>query len=232
MFLADVERRLIRWGDAVYVIEVGPDGVRLLPASSWDVRGGYDPAGWRYRVNLAGPDITTTRTPARGRCLRWATSPRRPWRGVSPLAWASETGRLSGALEEALADETGGPRGTVLLIPESQREATDEDSEGADPLAGPRSDLVRLRGSLALVETMAGGYGDKGGRPDSDWKPRRVGAELPEVLARLRGDAALSIYAACGVPPSLVDPPLGRDRPARSMAAVPARLGVPGGAHR
>lgn len=205
-FLADVGRRLIRSGDAAYMIEVGPDGVRLLPASSWDVRGGYDPAGWRYRVNRAGPDTTTTRTlPADGVVhLRWATSPGRPWQGVSPLAWASETGRLSGALEEALADESTGPRGHVLPIPESQREPTDEDAEGDDPLAGLRRDLVRLRGSLALVETMAGGYGDRGGRPDADWKPRRVGAEPPDVLARLRSDAALSVYSACGVPPSLV----------------------------
>ena len=66
-FLSDVGRRLIRFGDAVYVIEVGPAGVRLFPASDWDVRGGYDPATWRYRVTLAGPDSTTTRTVRRGR---------------------------------------------------------------------------------------------------------------------------------------------------------------------
>ena len=208
-FLSDVGRRLIRHGDCVYVIEVGPAGVRLFPASDWDVRGGYDPATWRYRVSLAGPDSTTTRTvPAAGVIhLRWAASPRQPWRGLSPLAWASETGRLSGALEEALADESGGPRGHVLPIPEGQREPTDDDADGDDPLADLRADLVRLRGGLAMVETMGGGYGDKGARPDSDWKSRRIGAEPPEVLATLRSDAAMSIYAACGVPPSLVTLP-------------------------
>ena len=208
-FLADVGRRLIRSGDALYVIEVGAGGVRLIPASSWDVRGGFDPAGWRYRVNLAGPDTTTTRTlPAAGVIhLRWSTAPGRPWAGVSPLQWASDTGRLSGALEEALADESAGPRGHVLPIPEGQREPTDDDADGDDPLAGLRSDLHRLRGSLALVESMSGGYGDKGGRPDADWKSRRIGAEPPDVLAKLRSDAALSIFAACGVPPSLVTLP-------------------------
>ena len=208
-FLSDLGRRLIRAGDAVYVIEVGPDGVILLPAATWDVAGSYDPAGWRYRVTLAGPDVTVTRTvPAAGVVhVTWATAPGRPWAGVSPLAWASETGRLSGALEEALADEAAGPRGSVLPIPESQREPTDDDADGDDPLAGLRGDLLRLRGSLALVESMAGGYGDRGGRPDADWKSRRIGAEPPDVLATLRSDAALTIYAACGVPPSLVTMP-------------------------
>ena len=209
VFLADVGRRLIRSGDALYMISIGPDGTILLPAAAWDVLGGYDPAGWRYRVTLAGPDVTVTRTiPAAGVIhLRWATAPGRPWCGVSPLAWASETGRLAGSIEEALADETAGPRGSVLPIPESQREPTDDDADGDDPLAGLRGDLLRLRGSLALVESMAGGYGDRGGRPDADWKSRRIGAEPPDVLATLRSDAALSIYAACGVPPSLVTMP-------------------------
>ena len=209
VFLADVGRRLIRSGDALYMISIGPAGTILLPAAAWDVLGGYDPAGWRYRVTLAGPDVTVTRTvPAAGVVhVTWATAPGRPWAGVSPLAWASETGRLSGALEEALADETAGPRGSVLPIPESQREPTDDDSDGDDPLAGLRGDLLRLRGSLALVESMAGGYGDRGGRPDADWKSRRIGAEPPDVLATLRSDAALSIYSACGVPPSLVTMP-------------------------
>ena len=174
-----------------------------------DVSGSYDPATWRYRVSLAAPDTTTTRTlPAAGVVhLRWSTAPGRPWAGVSPLQWASDTGRLYRALEEALADESAGPRGHVLPIPEGQREPTDDDADGDDPLADLRGDLVRLRGALALVETMGGGYGDKGARPDSDWKSRRSGAEPPDVLAKLRTDAAMSILAACGLPASLVTMP-------------------------
>ena len=208
-FLADVGRRLIRSGDALYVISIGPAGTILLPAVAWDVHGGFDPAGWFYRATLAGPDVTVTRTvPAAGVVhVTWATAPGRPWAGVSPLAWASETGRLSGALEEALADEAAGPRGSVLPIPESQREPTADDAAGDDPLAGLRGDLLRLRGGLAMVETMAGGYGDRGSRPDADWRARRIGAEPPDALATLRSDAALSIFSACGVPPSLVAMP-------------------------
>ena len=35
VFLADVGRRLIRSGDALYMITVGPDGTILLPAAAW-----------------------------------------------------------------------------------------------------------------------------------------------------------------------------------------------------
>lgn len=207
--LADIGRRLIRTGDSLHVIDVGPAGVRLLPASQWEVRGGPDPASWWYRVSLAGPDGTATRpVPAAGVVhLRWATAAHAPWRGIGPIQWAIQTGRLSGELEAALADEAAGPRGHVLPAPEGQREATDDDDDDDDPLAAIRADLVKLKGGLALVETMASGYGDRGGRPDADWKPRRIGANPPDALDAIRTGAALAVYAACGVPPSLVTLP-------------------------
>ncbi len=208
VFLADVGRRLIRSGDALYVIEIGPAGAMLLPASRWDVHGSFNPATWRYRVTLAGPDTTTTRTvDAAGVVhLRWSAAAHAPWRGCGPLGWATATGRLAGSLEQALADETAGPRGSVLPVPEGLREPTD-DAADADPLAPLRADLAKLRGGLAVVESMAGGFGDRGGRPDSDWKARRLGADPPEGLIDLRAGAALAVYAACGVPPSLVTLP-------------------------
>ena len=53
--LALMARDLIRRGESVHVIEVGRDGVRLTPAGSWDVRGGFDPLTWRYRCDVFGP---------------------------------------------------------------------------------------------------------------------------------------------------------------------------------
>ena len=236
VFLADAGRRLIRSGDALYVIEVGPTGAMLLPASQWDVHGSYDPATWFYRLTMAGPDTTTTRTVTAAGVvhLRWSAAAHAPWRGVGPLQWARQTGRLAGSLEQALADESGGPRGSVLPAPEGQREATDDDAADADPLAPLRADLAKLRGGLAVVESMAGGFGDRGGRPDSDWKPRRIGAEPPEALIDLRAGAALAVYAACGVRRAAELAYLaGRwYGPARSVEAVPARLRRTRGAHR
>ena len=171
------------------------------------------PSGpWTYQATLTGPSTTETRwvlDEGVVHCL-YAFSELQPWRGIGPLQWATSTGRLASALEAALADEAGGPRGTLIPVPEQQQEATDGadgEPDGQDPLASLRADLARLRGSVALVETMAGGYGDRGGRPDSDWKGRRIGADPPEALNGLRTGAALTVFGACGVPPSLVTLP-------------------------
>ena len=101
-------------------------------------------------------------------------------RYVAATVGVAKPGGCLARLEEALADESGGPRGHVLPIPEGQREPTDDDADGDDPLADLRGDLVRLRGALALVETMASGYGDKSaggliliGRRDGSERNRR-----------------------------------------------------------
>ena len=206
--LASIGRRLIRRGESCHVIAVGDTGaVRLLEAGWWDVQGSA--AGpWTYQATLTGPSTTETRrVPEEGVVhAMYAFSERQPWRGVGPLSWAAATGRLAAALERALADEAGGPVGNLIAVPEGQPEPADGD-DGDDPLASLRSDLAKLRGSLALVETLAGGWSDKGGRPDADWKPRRIGADPPAALPELRTGAALTVFGACGVPPSLVTLP-------------------------
>ena len=113
--------------------------------------------------------------------------------------------RLASAIEKALADEAGSPVGSIIPVPQGQQ--TVEDDDGNDPLAALNADVAKLRGGVALVETLAGGFGDKGVRPDSDWKPRRIGADPPEALNEIRSAAALTVFGACGVPPSLVTLP-------------------------
>ena len=46
-------------------------------------------------------------------------------------------------------------------------------------------------------------WGDSEGVPESDWKPRRMGANPPATLAELRGQAFESVLSACGVPAEL-----------------------------
>ena len=211
--LAAIGRRLIRRGESCHVIDVDVDGiVRLHECSWWDVTGGPR-RPWTYQATMTGPSTTETRWVQDDGVVHvlYAFSELQPWRGIGPLQWATSTGKLASALEQALADEAGGPRGTVIPIPENQPEAEDGEGDGNgaadDPLASLRSDLGKLRGGLALVETLAGGYGDRGGRPDSDWKPRRIGADPPAALEELRTGAALTVFGACGVPPSLVTLP-------------------------
>ena len=208
--LASIGRGLVRRGEVMHVLDVDQTGgVELVDVGHWDVRGVVSRSTWRVRASLHGPDSTVTRTvpyAAVAHCT-YAVDPARPWRGVSPLAWGAQTGRLAGALERALADEAGAPVGSLVPVPEGQREPTDGDTAEDDPFAALKADVARLRGALAFVETMSGGYGDRFGRPDSDWRPRRVGADPPAALGELRTAAALTVFGACGVPPSLVTLP-------------------------
>ena len=61
--LADIARRLLLDGQAVYVIDVGTSGgLRLLPVGSLNVRGqSPDPTTWTYECTLNGPDTSITR---------------------------------------------------------------------------------------------------------------------------------------------------------------------------
>ena len=69
---ADLARRLLVRGEAVYAIEVNRLGnIRLLPASSHDIAGGPDESSWRYFLEIPGP----TRPSPAGCLLRaWYTS--------------------------------------------------------------------------------------------------------------------------------------------------------------
>ena len=56
-----IARDLIRRGESLHLIEVDRRGVRLIPAGSWDVRGGWQESGWWYRLDLFGPSGNVTR---------------------------------------------------------------------------------------------------------------------------------------------------------------------------
>ena len=173
-------------------------------ASCGDVRGRTDPATWRYRVLLSGPSGSITRNLPAAAVVhgRYSVDPARPWAGVSPLAWASLTGRLHASIEDALADESGGTRGHLLPVPQGPDgdEVDPDTGEPVDPLADLRADVAKLRGRTALVETVAAGWGEGSlAAPRADWRPQRIGANPPASLATLRTDSAMAVLAACGV---------------------------------
>ena len=211
--LALLARDLIRRGEAVHVIEVDVAGVRLVPAGSWDVRGGPDRADWTYQVDLFGPSGNETRyLPAAAVVhARYSTDPARPWFGISPLGWATLTGRLHAALEDALADEAGGTRGHLLPVPAAAAGETDEidpaTGEPVDPNARLRADILALRGRTVTVETTRGAYGEgREAQPWGDWRPSRLGANPPASLGDLRSESARAVLGATGCPPGLFEP--------------------------
>lgn len=196
-----IGRSLIRNGEAVFAIEVHEGQVVLIPAASWDVSGDVDPSTWTYRLSLSGPSRFTTLSPVPAEAMvhiRYQVDAERPWRGVSPLASAALAGRLSAETTMALADEVSGPRGLLLPVP----------VDGADPtVATLKADIRALRGQVALVESVSAGWAGDGSpiRPKGDWEGRRLGAAPGAALVEQASLASREVFAACGVPLSLVD---------------------------
>ena len=198
--LSMIGRSLIRQGEILFAIEVRGGRVVLIPAASWDIHGDVDPASWNYRLTLGGPSrlVTLEPVPSSGMIhVRLQSDPEQPWRGVSPLASAAIAGRLSAETMQALADEAAGPRGMLLPTP----------VDGADPtIATLKSDIRSLRGKIALVESTSAGWASDGTqtRPKGDWEARRLGASPGAALVQQAELASREVYAACGVPYSLV----------------------------
>ena len=159
--------------------------------------GSADPATWSYRTSVYGPSGTTTQLlPAEGVIhLRYLCDPARPWAGVAPLAAATIAGRLSAETATALADEVGGPRGSLLPLP----------VDGEDPtMAALKTDIRNLAGRVATVESVRTMEpGAPGSAPQDDWKPRRLGFAAPAAEIELLARAFVEVLSSCGVPPGL-----------------------------
>ena len=197
--LSLIARELIRSGDIVFVPVIDRRGIRLVPASDWDITGGADPESWSYRVSLAGPSTLLTRIlPASGVLhFMYAQNPIQPWRGLSPLMRARSTGAIAANLELRLSQEMSGRSGNLLPVPGDPSEPRYD---------GLRADLGNLRGDTAMVPSLAGGFEmGPSGQGRQDWKPVRFGANPPESIDKIRTTTGRQILAACGVPIPLAE---------------------------
>ena len=127
--LSAIGRSLVRKGESLHVLEVDPGGrLRLIEADSWDIDGGFLPSSWVYNVELPGPsDSVSKRVESSGvvHCrLAWHSAT--PWRGVSPLEFATSTGSLASFLETRLGEESSSPVGTIIPIPADPGDGSDE----------------------------------------------------------------------------------------------------------
>ena len=198
--LATIARSLVLDGESLWVIDVGENGIKLLPVGDSEVRGTTpDPTEWTYRVSLYGPSGSVTRTvPSAGIVhIRASVDPARPWRGISGLRRAGLSSDLLSSLETRLGEESSSPVANLVPSPADGQAAS---------TATLRSDLKAAKGGLVLVETMASGYGDKAGAPMQDWSVKRIGGNPPDVLRALRSDVGMDVCSALGVPPSLFAP--------------------------
>ena len=239
--LAMIGRALVGSGEIVFVIELDASGQpTLIPVSNFDVIGGPDPETWFYRCSCSGPTGQRTTVEPAGNVvhLTYSRDPKRPWRGVAPLTWASSIGALAGNADLRLAQEASGCVSRVIPVP--QDPGDDED----DPLKGLKDGIATARGEALFAETTASGW-DEGrvAAPQSDWKQMRIGPAPDESFVALRKQAAEAVASACSIPVALLSKadgtslreswrrfilhtiaPLGREL----AAEVGSKMGVPG----
>ena len=192
-----IGRSLIRKGEIIFQIETGSGRLRLIPAMSHSIAGGPDPATWEYDLTLGGPSesVSLSLPAASVLHLRYASDPETPWRGQGPLTVAYLAGELSAEVVKALADETSGPRGSLLPLP-----GTDGDDDTVDELKG---DIRNANGSLLIVESMANDWESGGNAPSGDWVAKRFGPAPPAAMVDLMQTIRNEIFSACGVPPGI-----------------------------
>ena len=192
--LAAIGRGLAVRGEAVFEVEVN-GAVMLTQASSWKVAGGTSPESWRYAVELPLPSgkVVKRTLPADAVLhVRYATRPGAPWAGISPLGMADETRALATWIERRLAEEASTSTSYVLPLPEGGN---------VDQL---KADIKGGRGRLHIVDTTAAAWGGgKVSAPLSDWGTKRLGADPPESLGKLRSDVKADIFGVYGIPSSI-----------------------------
>ena len=84
--LSDIGRRLVLSGEYVAQVVVEGGAVTLHEAAAWAITSSAaDPAAWRYQLTLPRPsaDVSYPAVGAEVVHLRYATSARAPWRGLS-----------------------------------------------------------------------------------------------------------------------------------------------------
>ena len=190
--LAAIGRGLAVRGDVVFALDVN-GAAELTQASSWKVSGGLRPETWRYVLDMPLPGGGAIKRPLPAESvlhIRYATRPRAPWVGVSPLGMASETQALAGWIEKRLAEETSTATSYVLPLPESRG--------GSD---GLKDDIKKGAGRLHIADTTVTAWGDgTASAPRQDWGTKRLGADPPDSLGKLRDSVRNDVLGAYGIP--------------------------------
>ena len=188
-----IGRQLFERGQSCFEITVQAGMVKLIPASSWYVTGADN---WVYELTIPQPSAIVTRYRDADAVLhlRYGTDVTQPWTAAGPVDRARTTQRLGGALEQRMADEANSPAGNVIPVPQVD--------------AKLQEDLKAIKGNNVLVPSTQDGWDQQGqsGRrsAQSDWQPKRLGANFPTSLEPTRQGASDHIAAAGGVPAALL----------------------------
>ena len=189
-----IGRDLIRLGENVSEVSTENGTPELLPVAYWEVLAGY-----HYKLEQSEPPgDTKSRTVPRERVAHfmWTESPREPWRGLPPIA--GKLGTLAARVESKLAQDLATPVAMLVPIPKDG---------GSPQLEALRSDIAKAEGAAVLVEATSTGWDETRGQAGTrqDWKPSRLGPEVPQGLRETWGDVLAAVAHACGIPAALLD---------------------------
>ena len=196
--LVDMARRVLLTGNAVYLLDVDEiGGMSLVPASSFEVTGGYRPSSWVYRLSLprpSGEPVTKVKTVDGVVHVKVGAKTVEPWRGVSPLRECGLTSEALASLDRSLGMDASPPAGLLMAMPDG---ATQEQVDLVT------SAIQAGRGGLSLVSTTAQGYGQgKQAAPSSpatDYRTIRFGPELSQGNVYAHQLLSGSVLNALGV---------------------------------
>ena len=201
-----IGRDLVTKGESVWYLEIHNGAPVMVPVTWFSVEGSYARNSWVYRLQASSPTTALLDKTVRQEGVvhvRYSFKADAPWRGVSPLAWATDTARALGQAERRLMEESGTPTGYVMPTPHTPVDPS-ANPDLFDPLAMLKAEIRTLAGKILVVETMQTGWGDgRAAAPQTEWQPRRIGADPPMGLMALRDQVQTAILSACGIPPSL-----------------------------
>ena len=129
----------------------------------------------------------------------WARARTTPWIGCGPLVNCGLSARILGGLSRRLGDRAVQPTGGFLPVPIHDTDPNDETSPN-DALG---DDINKASWRLLIVNSVAGGYGDRAAAPQRDFNPTSFGLDIPEAASALFDQVEGRIFAACGIPPGL-----------------------------
>lgn len=116
-------------------------------------------------------------------------------RGTSPIDCVPRFRKMLRQLEQVIEYETRACGGYLIPVP----------IEGGN-LTQLRSDIKALQGRSMLVETTAGGYGDRMSAPRKDYDQKRLGPDIPLNIQKLYEDTQKMALGVYGVPAPIVYP--------------------------
>jgi len=176
-----IARDLMSRGESVWRVGTRGRPLNWVPSYSFNGNGGYLIDG----ASVGGVNVLHA---------RYAVD-RISGRGVSPINCSPRFRKLLRQTEVTVEYETRGSVGYLVPTP----------AEGED-LTNLTAKIKELKGRGMLVETMAGGWGDRGNAPLGDYDQKRVGPMVPAEMQQLYQDTQRAALAVYGVPVPIVFP--------------------------